>query len=531
MDGTVDGATVGRRTLLAHALGAAAAFAITTTAFVAHRNHAFEKSALERAAESVAALAEGREPLAPPLAGGIVTQARPSKKYPFLHRRTLASPKPRGLGGPAAPAEDKILADAATRAEREGAFVRFLADGSGRIVAARPAASGGIAVVLVAPLGRPARYPFLVVGGLLLLGAVVAAISARLVTAWGKTTLLGVSMATLAPPAAIWGGPVAAGAVLATAMMVAIADHRGLVARAAHAASEHRVAYTYLLPAAIGMAVLVLVPLVVGTAIGFFDHSRGEWHYVGLANFAAILSGDGRALTDPLNFWFTLAVTIAWTSVNVAMHVTIGVVLALALRERWMRWRGLFRVLLILPWAVPNYITALIWRGMFQRQYGAVNHLLDAVGLDKIAWFSQFATAFTANVTTNTWLGFPFMMVVALGALESIPRDLYEASAVDGANAWQRFWHITLPNLRPALLPAVVLGSIWTFNMFNVIYLVSGGKPAGATDILVTQAYRWAFERGQRYGMAAAYATIIFLILVVWTLLANRLAAPRESRA
>jgi arabinogalactan oligomer/maltooligosaccharide transport system permease protein len=164
---------------------------------------------------------------------------------------------------------------------------------------------------------------------------------------------------------------------------------------------------------------------------------------------------------------------------------------------------------------------------MFQKQFGAVNALLDAVGIGGVSWFSEFATSFAANVVTNTWLGFPFMMVVALGALESIPRDLYEAAAVDGAGRWKRFVHITLPNLRPALMPAVVLGSVWTFNMFNVIYLVSGGKPAGATDILVTQAYRWAFERGQRYGMAAAYATIIFLILVGWTLLANRLSRAR----
>jgi arabinogalactan oligomer/maltooligosaccharide transport system permease protein len=286
---------------------------------------------------------------------------------------------------------------------------------------------------------------------------------------------------------------------------------------------RHRVAYAYLAPAALGMGILVLAPFVTGLVLGFFDHARGEWHYVGLSNFAAILSGGGRDFDDPLNFWFTLVVTLAWTSINVALHVSLGVVLALALRERWLRARGVFRVLLVLPWAIPNYITALIWRGMFQTQFGAVNALLGAAGIAKVAWFSHFASAFSADVITNTWLGFPFMMVVALGALESIPRDLYEAAAVDGASAWARFRHITLPQLRPAILPAVVLGSIWTFNMFNVIYLVSGGKPGGSTDILVTQAYRWAFERGQRFGMAAAYATIIFVILVGWTLLANRL--------
>jgi arabinogalactan oligomer/maltooligosaccharide transport system permease protein len=179
-------------------------------------------------------------------------------------------------------------------------------------------------------------------------------------------------------------------------------------------------------------------------------------------------------------------------------------------------------MLLILPWAIPNYITALIWHGMFQSEYGAVNGVLGLLGIDQVSWFSSWATAFTANVTANTWLGFPFMMVVALGALESIPRDMYEAAEVDGATGWQRFRHITLPHLRPALGPAVVLGSIWTFNMFNVIYLVSHGQPGGATDILVTQAYRWAFERGERYGLASAYATLIFLILLAWTVVRAR---------
>jgi arabinogalactan oligomer/maltooligosaccharide transport system permease protein len=187
-------------------------------------------------------------------------------------------------------------------------------------------------------------------------------------------------------------------------------------------------------------------------------------------------------------------------------------------------------MLLILPWAIPNYITALIWNGMFQGEYGAINSLLHAAGLSDVSWFSSWATAFSANVITNTWLGFPFMMVVALGALESIPKDLYEAASVDGASAWQRFRHITLPHLRPALGPAVALSSIWTFNMFNVIYLVSEGKPGGKTNILVTDAYRWAFERGERYGMAAAYATIIFLVLLLWTVFGARIVKSKEAR-
>ncbi|MCA9525804.1 MAG: sugar ABC transporter permease, partial [Myxococcales bacterium] len=166
--------------------------------------------------------------------------------------------------------------------------------------------------------------------------------------------------------------------------------------------------------------------------------------------------------------------------------------------------------------------------GMFNKQYGLINEVLGHLGVEPVGWFSSFWTAFAANLTTNTWLGFPFMMVVALGALQSIPADLEEAAEVDGASRWARFRHITLPLLKPALFPAVILGSIWTFNMFNIIYLVSGGQPEGATDILITEAYRWAFEQ-DRHGYAAAYSVLIFFILLAWSLLTQRATRAAEE--
>ena len=303
----------------------------------------------------------------------------------------------------------------------------------------------------------------------------------------------------------------------------------GVGARIVSALRDNRLAYSLLLPAGLGMGLLVFLPFSYGLGLGFFNHAHGEYTFVGLSNFVEILSGGGRPLSHPLNFYFTLGVTVLWTAVNVFLHVAIGLALALILKDPLLRFRGVYRALLILPWAMPNYITALIWKGMFHYQYGAVNHVLDSLGLEKVSWFSSFSTAFIANVTTNTWLGFPFMMVVALGALQSIPSDVYEAAAVDGAPKWQVFWRITMPLLKPALYPAIVLGSIWTFNMFNIIYLVSAGAPNGSSDILITEAYRWAFERGDKYGLAAAYALIIFVILWGYSKLANRLARISEE--
>jgi arabinogalactan oligomer/maltooligosaccharide transport system permease protein len=142
-------------------------------------------------------------------------------------------------------------------------------------------------------------------------------------------------------------------------------------------------------------------------------------------------------------------------------------------------------------------------------------------------WFAQFSTSFAANLATNTWLGFPFMMVVTLGALQAIPKELEEAAEVDGAGYLTRLRHVVWPLLRPALLPAILLGSVWTFNMFNVVYLVSAGEPDGSTEILISEAYRWAFSRNNQYGYAAAYAVLIFGVLLVYSRAANRLVGRK----
>jgi arabinogalactan oligomer/maltooligosaccharide transport system permease protein len=284
------------------------------------------------------------------------------------------------------------------------------------------------------------------------------------------------------------------------------------------AIARHRWAYAYLLPAALAMVVLVFVPFAVGAGMSLFHYKPaggGHWMFVGLRNFGDILASRQGPVFAPLSFYYTLGVTALWTLANITLHVAIGVTLALLLRDPLLKLRGVYRVLLIVPWAVPNYITALIWKGMFHRQFGAVNGLLAALGLTPVAWFSRFWTAFAANLTTNVWLGFPFMMVVTLGALARIPRELEEAAALDGASRWQRLYHVVLPLLLPALIPSVLLGAVWTFNMFNIVFLVSGGEPDGATEILVSQAYRWAFSRGHRYGYAAAYAVLIFAVLAI----------------
>ncbi len=330
-------------------------------------------------------------------------------------------------------------------------------------------------------------------------------------------------------------------ALLALALLAFVG--LGWAARTGAALVEHRVAYAYTLPAMLGMLVLVFFPFFYGIALSFTnaniyntDKSIFET-WVGLQNYVDIITDFHVAhrtaeglVWDYHNFYYTLMFTVIWTVCNVVIGVSLGLILALILNLRGFALKPVYRVLLILPWATPNYITALIFKGMFHPQFGVINQIFQMFGGHPVAWFDRPFTSFLAVLTTNGWLSFPFMMVISLGALQSIPADLYEAARVDGASRWQQFRSITLPSLRPALVPAVILSVIWTFNQFNVIYLVSAGEPGGSTEILITQSYKLAFEQ-YRYGYAAAYSTIIFLILLTYGTWQNKVTGATEAIA
>ncbi len=307
--------------------------------------------------------------------------------------------------------------------------------------------------------------------------------------------------------------------------------------------AENRQAYLFIAPAIVAMLLLVFFPFLYGVALSFTNQTIYTVNepltdiWVGIRNYMEILGDFNPIKHTPAgrqanyqNFFYTLFFTVVWTVTNVAYGVTMGLILALMLNVKGLRGKAGYRVLFILPWALPNYITALIWRGMFHRQFGVINQILALFGGSQISWFESPVTSFLAVLTTNGWLSVPFMMVVALGALQSIPADLYEAARVDGATRWQQFASITLPSLKPALVPAVILSVIWTFNMFNIIYLVSAGEPASSTEILITQAYKLAFEQ-YRYGYAAAYSTIIFAILLIYGVFQNRITRATEAIA
>jgi arabinogalactan oligomer/maltooligosaccharide transport system permease protein len=332
-------------------------------------------------------------------------------------------------------------------------------------------------------------------------------------------------------------------AVLALAVLVWVGF--GFASRLGATLRKHRQAYTYTFPALFGMLLLVFLPFLYGVALSFSDMSLytsqapvGDLFsklWVGLKNFTDIL-GDFHVATRSAaglvwnyqNIYWTLGITIIWTVTNVAYGVGMGLFLALILNTKGLLARPIYRVIFILPWAMPNYITALIWKGMFHQQFGVFNQIIQMFGGTPVSWFEKTSTSLFACIATNAWLSVPFMMVISLGALQSISADLYEAARVDGATRWQQFRSITLPSLKPALVPAVILSVIWTFNMFNIIYLVSAGEPGHSTEILITQAYKFAFEQ-YRYGYAAAYSMVIFAILLTYGIWQNKVTKATEG--
>jgi arabinogalactan oligomer/maltooligosaccharide transport system permease protein len=234
--------------------------------------------------------------------------------------------------------------------------------------------------------------------------------------------------------------------------------------------------------------------------------------FVGLRNYI-------RVFTEPIlqqaKFFPVFVRTVLWTAINVFFHVTGGMLLALLL-NRPMRGRGFYRTLLVFPWAIPQVIAVLAWRGEFHFQYGFINIMLGRFGFQPIQWMADPFWNFIAAIVTNVWLGIPFMMVIILGGLQSISHEYYEAAEIDGASPWQQFRSVTLPLLQPVLAPALILGVIWTFNNFNVPYLINQFE-LETTDILVTALFRAAFEYN-RYGFSAAFSFVIFNILFLFSI-------------
>ncbi|AKL65911.1 sugar ABC transporter permease [Streptomyces goshikiensis] len=293
------------------------------------------------------------------------------------------------------------------------------------------------------------------------------------------------------------------------------------------ALATHWYAWAMVAPVVLVLGVIIGWPLVRGVYLSLTDanernvgrtiganHIEATYQFVGLDNYADVL-------TDPV-FLQRLVWTVTWTVLCVSITFTLGLVLANMLNREF-RGRAAYRMALILPWAVPGFVSVFAWRFLFNRDNGILNKLLDGGGISAIPWLDDPTWAKVAVISVNVWLGVPFMMVALLGGLQSIPGELYEAAEMDGASAWQRFRHITVPGLRSVSMTVILLSTIWTFNMFPVIFLLTRGGPGDATEILVTQAFKEAFISSPRdFAGSATWGVLILALLMIFALVYRR---------
>lgn len=256
--------------------------------------------------------------------------------------------------------------------------------------------------------------------------------------------------------------------------------------------------------------------------------------WIGTENFRLIFTDP--AIRAPFLKIFGWNVVFAFLSV--AITFAIGVTLASLLQWKALRGRAIYRTLLILPYAIPAFIPILVFRGLFNEGYGEINLVLTQLFGIAPKWFTDPALARAMILIVNTWLGYPYMMIIASGMLQAVPDELYEATAIDGAGPWTNFTKVTLPQIFPPLFPLLIASFAFNFNNFSLIYLLTGGKPdivgsatvAGTTDLLVSYTFRMAFkDSSARFGFASAVATLLFIVVAVLAWQQLRFSKPAPA--
>jgi len=294
-------------------------------------------------------------------------------------------------------------------------------------------------------------------------------------------------------------------------------------ARAARRRGEARAGLLLLLPITLAVSVLFVYPFGTAVWLSFTDKDliRAGYQIIGLANYAELLQ-------DP-EFWRSLGNNVVYAVATTVLSTVLGLLVALVL-NRPLHGRGLLTAIIIFPYVVPTVVAALDFKWLFNDFFGVVNYLGVATGLlaKPRAWLGSPDTAMASVVVVSTWRFIPFAVICLLARLQGIPRDLYEAARMDGASSWRQFRDVTLPMLKSVLVIVVLLRAIWMFNMFDFIWLLTGGGPAGATQHLPVLAYLKVFREFQ-LGAGSALSLVMFAFLVLCLALYVRIAPVDEE--
>jgi len=272
-----------------------------------------------------------------------------------------------------------------------------------------------------------------------------------------------------------------------------------------------RADYLYVLPAIVVMLVVIAYPIYYTIDLSFFKTPPGlqlrDKIFVGMDNYTAILSSDV--------FWRVTINTVIWTLASTLIAFVLGYGSALAL-HRDFAGRAVLRAILIIPWVISAVAASYIWKWIYHSDFGILGAVMMQMGLvDRQPNFiDNVQTVLPSLIVVNIWREFPFAMIMIMAGLQTVPEQLLRAAKVDGASAWQRFWHVTFPHLRNVSTVTILLLSVANFNSFIIPWIMTGGGPSNASHIWITHIYELAFGR-QRWGVAAAYSVLLFLILMV----------------
>jgi multiple sugar transport system permease protein len=273
---------------------------------------------------------------------------------------------------------------------------------------------------------------------------------------------------------------------------------------------NRRTDYLYVLPAILVMLVVIAYPVYYTVELSFFNTPPSlqlrDKVFVGFENYTLILTSDV--------FWGVTVNTFVWTIVSTLSAFVLGLGCALALNREFVG-RGVLRAILIIPWVISAVAASYIWKWIYHSDFGVVGAVLVALGFASRPpnLIDSVGTVLPSLIVVNVWREFPFAMIMLTAGLQTVPDQLLRAAKVDGANAWQRFWHVTFPYLRGVSTVTILLLAVANFNSFIIPWIMTGGGPSNASHIWITHIYELAFGR-QRWGIASAYSVLLFLIVM-----------------
>jgi multiple sugar transport system permease protein len=285
---------------------------------------------------------------------------------------------------------------------------------------------------------------------------------------------------------------------------------------------ERHYGLIFTLPVFILIFLVMGFPFIYTVYLSFTNKTAGYApKFIGLVNYISLVR-------DP-QYWLVVRNTVVYTAACIVFKLGLGMIFALLLNEKF-RGRGIVRVAMLLPWAIPGMVAANTWKWIYNDQYGILNAVMRRIGIisSPINWLGSMQLALVSVIIVNIWRGIPFFLFSILGALQTIDADLYDAGKIDGASMAQRFFYITVPSVMPVIAITTLLSTIWTFNDFDNIWLITGGGPLNASSVIATFTYEVAFIANRMARALAVAVSVIPFLVILMTIITRKMKRTEE---